>query len=158
MMTYYPPRCLGLRSRSIQPTRLREQDVRPPSHTRQNQATPYHRSSGEPAVSLRLAVCRQCGSRQRSASYRPGLVVGIGGVLVLLFSPLGGVIADRLDRRRVLIVGGLVPAIFVLVAAYLVTSEFAQPWHLVGIVLAMGLSKALSGPARGALVADLVPQ
>ena len=85
-----------------------------------------------------------------------GLVVGIGGVPMLLFTPLGEVMSDRLDRRRILIVGRLVSAILVLVLAYLAASGYARPWHLVGIVAVMGLSMALAGPARRALVADLV--
>jgi MFS family permease len=115
-------------------------------------------ASADLANDLRIIALAWLVLELTDSQFWVGLVVGIGGVPMVLLSPLGGVIADRLDRRRVLIVGRLVPAIFILVAVYLVTSEFAQPWHLVGIVLAMGLSKALSGPAGGALVADLVPQ
>ncbi|MDA1096876.1 MAG: MFS transporter [Chloroflexi bacterium] len=72
--------------------------------------------------------------------------------------PLGGVLADRLDKRKMLItlytVKGLMTAAF----GVLVISGTAETWHLFAYALAMGTSWALTDPMRVSIVPTAVPR
>jgi len=85
-----------------------------------------------------------------------GLVNLVVAVPLLLISPFGGVIADRFERRRLIISG---QAILVLseatVFALLVTNQLAF-WHLLVAVFVMGCVFPLMMPARQAIVANIV--
>jgi predicted MFS family arabinose efflux permease len=77
-------------------------------------------------------------------------------VPMLLVSPLGGVLADRVDRRRLIMAAqGLV-----LVSETTVLSLYAtgnlQFWHLLGAAFVMGCVFPLMMPARQAIVANVV--
>jgi predicted MFS family arabinose efflux permease len=73
--------------------------------------------------------------------------------LLLLF---GGVIADRANKRRLLIMTQSVYAANALLLAVLAASGTARLWHIVTLSLVSGLVFAVDGPARQALVYDLV--
>lgn len=76
----------------------------------------------------------------------------------VVFGPLGGALADRVDRRRLLFAIQLASA--VAAAAQAVT--WAAGWHQPGLVLALtglgGLCMGLGMPVWQGLVADLVPR
>ncbi|WP_285027098.1 MFS transporter [Plantibacter sp. ME-Dv--P-122b] len=86
-----------------------------------------------------------------------GLVVGarsVANVAVLLF---GGVIADRLPRRVVLIGTSLAASITQGVVAALVLTGTAAIWSLVVLSVVNGAVAAMSLPASAAMVAETVP-
>ncbi|WP_328394090.1 MFS transporter [Nocardia sp. NBC_00416] len=86
-----------------------------------------------------------------------GTVLAAGGLPQLLFGPWGGMIADRVDLRRLLIgtqIGnGLLAAALWLTA---VTGHAGVP-SIVAISVAGGLVQILDAPARQTFVAQLVP-
>lgn len=75
---------------------------------------------------------------------------------LLIFSLLGGLIADRFDRRRVLILVSVQPAGFSLVIARLTTGDNPSMWLLFAAVLAIGIGQAIYAPAYSALIPTLV--
>ena len=75
-----------------------------------------------------------------------GLVLGASAVPTLLLVLLGGVIGDRLERRRILIGTDLVMAACQGATAWLFLSGIAQIWQLVGIQLVMGTADAFFSP------------
>jgi MFS family permease len=78
------------------------------------------------------------------------------GAPLLLFALVGGVVADRLPRRRVLLASqGILGGCAVVIAALAVAGWLA-PWHLVAVGLGQGTAFAFNVPARQALVTDLV--
>jgi MFS family permease len=78
------------------------------------------------------------------------------GAPLLLFALLGGVVADRLPRRRVLLASqGVLGGCAAIIAALAITDLLA-PWHLVAIGLGQGTAFAFNVPARQALVTELV--
>lgn len=86
-----------------------------------------------------------------------GLVVGarsVANVAVLLF---GGVIADRLPRRVVLIGTSLAASITQGVVAALVLTGTAAIWSLIVLSVVNGAVAAMSLPASAAMVAETVP-
>ena len=90
------------------------------------------------------------------SSYQLGLVIFAYGVPNLSFAMLGGVIADRADRLRLLISTRLVVSGLVLALAILKITGLLEIWHVYAIASLLGTVQALNMPARMALVADLV--
>lgn len=85
------------------------------------------------------------------------LVAFAAGVPMLVWSPVTGILADRLDRRRVMGAAMLLASGAVGVVALMVQFERVLPWHLVGLAFLLGSSFSLFAPARSALLASLVP-
>jgi MFS family permease len=82
-----------------------------------------------------------------------GLSWSIGMVGFLL---TGGIVSDRVERRRVLIGADVARAAVLVAIGALSLSGALQVWHLVCLVLAFGAGEAFFGPAFGALVPDIV--
>lgn len=87
-----------------------------------------------------------------------GLAVSLFGVSNLFFTFVGGVLADRVDRKLFLIVCVLGNAVITLALAFLALTGLAQMWHVYAVVFILGGLMAVQMPARFALAADLVPR
>jgi len=85
-----------------------------------------------------------------------GAVFGLQGLGQISFGAIGGVIADRLNRRMVLFVVQLLRAIIYLMLALLVISESVELWHLLIVGLLQGILLATLLPSSEALVYDTV--
>src|SRR4051794_28490469 len=84
-------------------------------------------------------------------------IVGTAWTLgMVAFLLTGGVISDRADRRRVLILADLVRAVALVAMGVLSVTGVIEIWHLVVLSLFMGVGEAFFGPAFGAIVPDLV--
>lgn len=79
-----------------------------------------------------------------------------GSFPMLILGPFGGVYADRIDRRKLLIIGGGTEAVFLLLLATLTATGLITIWHIVIIALLSGVAWAMSDPSRMALVPNLV--
>ena len=90
------------------------------------------------------------------SSVQLGLVAFIYGTPNLLFSMLGGIIADRSDRLRLLISTRFGVSVLVFVLAIMKIFGVLEIWHVYVIMFLLGTVQALNNPARQALVADLV--
>jgi MFS family permease len=77
-------------------------------------------------------------------------------VPMILFSLLGGVIADRFERRRILIASQILQMTFALVLAGLIYSDSVQVWHIFILSFLTGSVQAFGGPAYQALLPMLV--
>ncbi|GIU88718.1 MAG: MFS transporter [Acidimicrobiia bacterium] len=87
-----------------------------------------------------------------------GTVAAAGFVPVALLAPIGGALADRLPRRRLLISTSLVQAgLAALLTALFVTGEPSAPVVTL-IVFGGGVASALGFPAYQAMLPDLVPE
>jgi len=86
-------------------------------------------------------------------------VVGVAwtlpNVLLLL---VGGVLSDRFDRRRLMIVSDVVRGLAIGTIAVLALSGALELWHLLVLVAIYGAGEALFVPAFQAIVPDIVPQ
>jgi MFS family permease len=72
-----------------------------------------------------------------------GLVAAAAFLPMGLLAPVGGALADRLDRRRWLIVTTVAEAFFAAVLALLAATGHAQPLVLVGVAFLGGVSAAV---------------
>jgi MFS family permease len=86
-----------------------------------------------------------------------GLVAAAAFVPIGLLAPLGGALADRLDRRRWLIVTTVAEMAFATVLALLAATGHDPPAVLVVLAFCGGASGAIGFPAFQAMVPDLVP-
>jgi len=77
---------------------------------------------------------------------------------ILLLSPWAGTIADRVDRRRLVLVTQLVAAALSAVLAALAWADSAGAAVVIGFSLALGVTSAFSAPASQALIVQLVEQ
>jgi MFS family permease len=85
-----------------------------------------------------------------------GLISLALGLPLLLFALIGGVVADRLPRHRVLLAAQGTLGTTAAALAGLALTGLLRPWHLIAIGLVQGTAFAFNMPARQALVADLV--
>jgi MFS family permease len=76
---------------------------------------------------------------------------------MLVLAPWAGSLADRFDRRRLLLVTQPVSALLACVLALVTALDAATAPLVIGLVLAVGVVSAFSVPAQMALVASLVP-
>ena len=110
------------------------------------------------------------GTAMQSVSL-PWLVLLLGGTPVelgvvgamqytpsLLLSPIGGVIADRVDKRRLLVATQLVAMLEAVVLFALTVTGLIEIWHILVLAVVIGVSSALEMPARSAFIAELVPR
>lgn len=86
-------------------------------------------------------------------------LVGAGQALALLvLSPLGGVYADRLDRRRLLQATQSVSMLVALALAVATAGGQARPWHVFVAVVLTTAAATFDQPARQALIPAMVPR
>jgi MFS family permease len=86
-------------------------------------------------------------------------VVGIAWTLpIVIFLLVGGVLSDRFDRRRLMIVSDLLRGAAIAAIGVLAVTGVLELWHLLGLVAVYGAGEALFAPAFQAIVPDIVPQ
>lgn len=85
-----------------------------------------------------------------------GLDNFLAQVPILMFSLIGGVIADRIDRRRVLLASQYTQMACSFILTVLILLGWVKVWHILGLSFVVGFAQAFGGPAYQALVPMLV--
>jgi MFS family permease len=85
------------------------------------------------------------------------LVLG-ARTLPMLTSPLSGALADRFDRRRLLMIDHIAMAVVATSFALVIFSGQLQPWHMYIFAFVSGTTWSMNNPVRQALVANSVPR
>ena len=85
-------------------------------------------------------------------------VNAMGMIPVLGFSIFGGVIADRMDRRLVIIASDAFNLLVLLFLTILIITDIVQVWHVFALSLFHGVGFSLGMPARTATVSNLLDQ
>ena len=85
-----------------------------------------------------------------------GAVAFIRGLPLLVFGIVGGVVADRFDRRKLIIVAAGMTVSLTFLMAILTSSGLIRVWHIFIISLVGGTISAFNMPTRQAFVFDLV--
>jgi MFS family permease len=85
-----------------------------------------------------------------------GYVAFASGLPAWLFLLFGGVIADRMPRRTLILITQSVMMALAFLLAGLVFANLVQPWHVLALSFLLGTASAFEMPARQSLVADLV--
>jgi MFS family permease len=85
-----------------------------------------------------------------------GLVSFCGQAPVLFLSPLGGIVADRYNRHKVVVGTQLASMILALALAALTFSGAVRVWHIMLLAGLLGVVNAFDIPARQAFIMDMV--
>jgi predicted MFS family arabinose efflux permease len=80
----------------------------------------------------------------------------LGGIPIFLFSLLGGVIADRVERRKILLASQYVQMASAGLLTILVATGHVRVWHILCLSFVSGFAQAFGGPAYQALIPTLV--
>lgn len=86
-----------------------------------------------------------------------GLVAGLQFLPVALFAPYAGALADRVDKRRLLLATQAIASLNALTLFVLVATGTAQLWHVFVLAALTGATMAFDNPARQAFVSEMVP-
>jgi len=87
-----------------------------------------------------------------------GLDGFLGQIPIVLFSLLGGVMADRMDRRKMLLGSQYVQMSTALTLAALTFLNVERVWHILVLSFIVGAAQSFGGPAYSALIPSLVPK
>ncbi len=85
-----------------------------------------------------------------------GLVTAVQFAPVLLFSLHGGALADRIDKRKVLIATNIVGGAASIGLGFLVIADVVQLWHVFVLAGVLGISTAIDAPVRQAFTSEIV--
>ena len=91
-----------------------------------------------------------------SSAFYLGLDSFAGEVPILLFTLIGGVVADRRDRRHMMLVSQGVQMAVAILLAGLVFTEMIQIWMVLTLSFLSGCAQAFGGPAYQSLIPTLV--
>jgi MFS family permease len=89
-----------------------------------------------------------------------GVALGIDTALafgpILLFGPLGGVIADRFDKRRILLVTQFAYGLLAIALWGLVAADVVQLWMVYGLSFLQGVVTSIDNPTRQSFYSEMV--
>ncbi len=93
-----------------------------------------------------------------SSAFMLGMVNFASGIPMLALTMWGGVVADRFDKRIILIISQIVQAFLAAAIGWLVATNQVTVLHIVVAGFCLGISTAFEMPAASALVPELVPR
>jgi MFS family permease len=85
-----------------------------------------------------------------------GFVIALQTLPILLLGPYGGVIADRVDKRRLMVVLQALMGIQALVLGVLTVVHVIRLWEVCVLAVVLGLNNTFENPARQAFVLEMV--
>jgi MFS family permease len=91
-----------------------------------------------------------------TSNFTLGLLNFASGIPMLILASWGGVLADRLDKRRILLVTQVVQILLALALGWLVATKTITVWYILAAGVTLGISTAFEMPAASALIPELV--
>ncbi len=91
-----------------------------------------------------------------NSAFLLGLIGAIGSLPMVLFSIPGGVAADRLEKRRIILVTQSTAMLLAFILAALTGAHWIRPWQIALIAVCGGSVMAFDMPARQAFIVDMV--
>jgi len=85
-----------------------------------------------------------------------GYVGFASGIATWVFTLYGGVIADRVPRRRLLVVTQTFSMLLAFVLSALTFTRLVMPWHIIVLAFGLGVVNAFDAPARQSFVLEMV--
>jgi MFS family permease len=85
-----------------------------------------------------------------------GIVVGLQFLPMLLFGPIGGLVADRMNKRRLLFVTQTCGGVLALVLGTLVVTHAVQLWQVYVLAALLGVVNLFDNPARQTFMMEMV--
>jgi MFS family permease len=85
-----------------------------------------------------------------------GYVAFAGGLPTWIFTLYGGVIADRVPRRTLMMVTQSTMMVLAFILGFLTFTNMVQPWHIIVLAFLLGVANAFDAPARQAFTLEMV--
>lgn len=92
------------------------------------------------------------------SSVAVGITTGLQFLPLLLLTPFAGVVADRVDKRKMIMVTQAAMGLAGLALGLLVVTGVAQLWHAYLLAFLLGVGAAFDAPVRQAFVSEMVPR
>ena len=86
------------------------------------------------------------------------IVMGLDALPILFVAPLGGLLADSFDRRRLLALVYAYQAVVTSSFVFVILIGYISTWHIFVFVALMGVSWVITDPARMSLIPNIVPR
>jgi MFS family permease len=94
--------------------------------------------------------------RLTKSPFMLGFVGFLGSIPTLIFTPFAGVLADRINRHRMLIVTQALEMVQALILAALIMTGTVEVWHILALTIFLGIATAFDSPARHAFIVDII--
>lgn len=94
--------------------------------------------------------------RLTGSSVMLGVAAFASQIPVLLFAPIGGAVADRADRHRIIVITQILSMVLSLPLGILTLTGAVQVWHVLALAAFLGVVNAFDIPARQAFIVDMV--
>jgi MFS family permease len=85
-----------------------------------------------------------------------GVIIALQTLPVLVLGPYGGVVADRVDKRRLMVILQGAMGVQALILGVLTVSGVVRVWEIGALAVLLGLNNAFENPARQAFMLELV--
>ncbi|HET6361070.1 MAG TPA: MFS transporter [Gemmatimonadota bacterium] len=85
-----------------------------------------------------------------------GLVGFAGNFPIFLLAPIGGALADRFERRKIIVVTQAISMVLAFVLAALTLGGIVREWHIVALAAGLGIIHAFDIPARQSFLVEMV--
>ncbi len=90
------------------------------------------------------------------------LMLGLNGIFTsvpfLITSLYGGALADRMDRRKILVISQVISTFLAIIPGILTGLDVIRVWHLYTLGFLNAIITGFDGPARQALIPTVVPR
>jgi MFS family permease len=87
-----------------------------------------------------------------------GLLNGARAIPFLVAGPIAGVVADRVDRRKLLLLAEQFLFATAFIMGLLAATGYVAPWHLFVFTLLTGIAWSFTDPVRQTLIPNVVPK
>jgi len=95
--------------------------------------------------------------RLTGSAWLLGVTAFAGQIAVLVLAPFGGLWADRVDRRKLLLVTQSAAALPAFTLAALAHLDVVEVWHVIVMASALGVVMAIDAPIRQSFLPEMVP-
>ena len=85
-----------------------------------------------------------------------GATSGFSGLGLISFAVIGGVLVDRVDRRKLLVIGQLIQVLMATTVGFLALTGHIELWHILLVGFADGVVVSVKAPANMAVTLDVV--
>jgi MFS family permease len=94
--------------------------------------------------------------RLTKSPFMLGFVGFLGNIPTFIFTPFAGVLADRMNRHRMLIITQALEMVQALILAALIMTGKVEVWHILALTIFLGIATAFDSPARHAFIVEMV--
>jgi MFS family permease len=85
-----------------------------------------------------------------------GFMIATALIPFIVFSPLGGIMADRYDRRKVMFIGDIISGLSIFTLVLLFISDAIEVWHIFIVAFVGSIGMAFQLPAYSTLIPQMV--